>query len=307
MAAGDCVVIPPGTPHKLWAGSRTPRSCCCAAARRPTPTPTRSSWRRNPPDLPIHPPDAPFRSPPHRGSGRPRLGAPAAGALTIGIADQKADMFSDVRFQDTGITHARLSVPWDALRGALRAPGPRRVDAGRPRRGRQPADLLRPLRGEPPQAADARALPLRVPPLPRRLPVGPRLRDLERGQPLRRADLPPPRAGRRLLPQAARGVPEVPHPRRRAARHAQHGHLGQGLPPRRDRAAEVLGPAQLPRRQPPAHDGHAPRCSAATTGQIWFTETGGIVSRTNRARSRSPSRPRTRRSRPAGCSTSSCR
>jgi hypothetical protein len=43
------------------------------------------------------------------------VGAPAAGALTIGIADQKADMFSDVRFQDTGITHARLSVPWDAL------------------------------------------------------------------------------------------------------------------------------------------------------------------------------------------------
>ncbi|MGZ6640289.1 MAG: hypothetical protein ACXVFN_09420 [Solirubrobacteraceae bacterium] len=41
--------------------------------------------------------------------------APAAPALTIGIADQKADMFSDPRFLGAGITHARLSVPWDAL------------------------------------------------------------------------------------------------------------------------------------------------------------------------------------------------
>ena len=130
--------------------------------------------RRNPPDLPIHRPDAPFRSPPHRGSSPPsRVGAPAAGALTIGIADQKADMFSDVRFQDTGITHARLLGAVGRARGALRAPGARRVDAGRPRRGRQPADLLRPLRGEPAQAADARALPLRVPPLPRAPTRGP--------------------------------------------------------------------------------------------------------------------------------------
>ena len=32
--------------------------------------------------------------------------APAAGALTIGIADQKPDMFSDPRFQDSGIQFA---------------------------------------------------------------------------------------------------------------------------------------------------------------------------------------------------------
>src|SRR6476659_7486784 len=44
--------------------------------------------------------------------------APAAQAsrpVTIGIADQKTDMFGDQRFLATGITHARLSVPWDAL------------------------------------------------------------------------------------------------------------------------------------------------------------------------------------------------
>ena len=34
VAAGDCVVIPPGTPHKLWAGSGAPLVllCCCAPA-----------------------------------------------------------------------------------------------------------------------------------------------------------------------------------------------------------------------------------------------------------------------------------
>jgi hypothetical protein len=42
------------------------------------------------------------------------VAAPAR-ALTIGIADQKPDMFSDPRFVDSGITHARLAVPWDVL------------------------------------------------------------------------------------------------------------------------------------------------------------------------------------------------
>jgi mannose-6-phosphate isomerase-like protein (cupin superfamily) len=32
VRAGDCVVIPPGAPHKLWAGEREPLVllCCCA-------------------------------------------------------------------------------------------------------------------------------------------------------------------------------------------------------------------------------------------------------------------------------------
>jgi polysaccharide biosynthesis protein PslG len=42
------------------------------------------------------------------------VAAPAR-ALTIGIADQKPDMFSDQRFLDAGIEHARLAVGWDAL------------------------------------------------------------------------------------------------------------------------------------------------------------------------------------------------
>jgi hypothetical protein len=40
--------------------------------------------------------------------------APAA-ALTVGIADNKADMFFDPRFAASGVTQARISVGWDAL------------------------------------------------------------------------------------------------------------------------------------------------------------------------------------------------
>jgi hypothetical protein len=41
--------------------------------------------------------------------------AAPAGALTIGIADNKPDMFGDPRFETSGIAHARLSIGWDAL------------------------------------------------------------------------------------------------------------------------------------------------------------------------------------------------
>ncbi len=45
------------------------------------------------------------------------LGAAAAAhAVTIGIADQKADMFSDPLFQAQGFRVARLQVPWDVRR-----------------------------------------------------------------------------------------------------------------------------------------------------------------------------------------------
>src|SRR3954449_10225696 len=38
-----------------------------------------------------------------------------ARALTVGIADNKPDMFADPRFGAAGIRIARLSVGWDAL------------------------------------------------------------------------------------------------------------------------------------------------------------------------------------------------
>ncbi len=45
---------------------------------------------------------------------RPGASLPAPG-VEVGIADQKADMFSDPRFGALGITRARLAVGWDAL------------------------------------------------------------------------------------------------------------------------------------------------------------------------------------------------
>jgi hypothetical protein len=41
--------------------------------------------------------------------------APAKPRAIVGIADQKTDFFSDPLFQGLGIEHARLSLPWDAL------------------------------------------------------------------------------------------------------------------------------------------------------------------------------------------------
>jgi hypothetical protein len=44
------------------------------------------------------------------------LAAPtAASALVVGIGDQKADMFSDPLFAGLGVSHARLAVSWDAM------------------------------------------------------------------------------------------------------------------------------------------------------------------------------------------------
>ena len=41
--------------------------------------------------------------------------AASAAPLTVGIADQKADMFGDPWFLRLGVQHARIYVPWDAM------------------------------------------------------------------------------------------------------------------------------------------------------------------------------------------------
>jgi hypothetical protein len=48
--------------------------------------------------------------------------ATARAAVTVGIADQKADMFSDTRFSELGIRHARVLVPYDVLQDPVRRP-----------------------------------------------------------------------------------------------------------------------------------------------------------------------------------------
>jgi hypothetical protein len=50
------------------------------------------------------------------------LAAPAAaGAVAVGIADQKPKMFSDPRFAAAGFGHARLAIGWDALSSGWQA------------------------------------------------------------------------------------------------------------------------------------------------------------------------------------------
>jgi hypothetical protein len=45
----------------------------------------------------------------------PQAGAAPMNPVEVGIADQKADMFTDPRFGVLGITRARLAIGWDAL------------------------------------------------------------------------------------------------------------------------------------------------------------------------------------------------
>ena len=110
-------------------------------------------------------------------------------------------------------------------------------------------------RVRPAQAPDAVAVQVRLPPVPRALPVGDDVRHLERGQPLRRADLPPAAARRLLLPLAARECPKCTI---LGAELLDMPNMATGSTPTRSTWAKavtaLLGPAQLPRRQPPAHD-----------------------------------------------------
>ena len=48
--------------------------------------------------------------------GAALLAPSAASAVTLGIGDQKTAFFGDARFRALGIRHARLIVPWDALK-----------------------------------------------------------------------------------------------------------------------------------------------------------------------------------------------
>jgi hypothetical protein len=49
--------------------------------------------------------------------------APSADALTIGIADQKPDMFTDLRFLSSDLHYARRAIPWDTLSSPTQTAG----------------------------------------------------------------------------------------------------------------------------------------------------------------------------------------
>ena len=188
--------------------------------------------------------------------------APPADALTIGIADQKPDMFSDLRFLSSDLHYARRAIPWDTLSSPTQTAALDAWLAGARAAHVNPllsfthssangASCPPPSACSTSSAACARAI------------RGDRLRELERGQPLRRADLPSPRARGRLLAQPA---PRLPSCRSSPPRSStcRDDLVGEGVPPRGEGRAALLGAAQLPRRQPAADDRHA---AAAEGGQ----------------------------------------
>ena len=117
----------------------------------------------------------------------------------------------------------------------------------------------------------------------------------------------PTRAGRLLLARDQEGLPELPDPRRRAARLAERRRVGA----RSSGARRKVEP-----RYWGLHNyldanrfttSYTQAVLAATRGELWLTETGGIVAAPQRQpRARCPSRPRTPRRRRASCSRSSC-
>ena len=107
------------------------------------------------------------------------------------------------------------------------------------------------------------------------------VRDVERGQPLRRADVQPrasssPRYWRKLRQR----VPALQDPRRRAARHAEHARAGSRRFRRHAARRAALRGACTTTSRPTAS---APTACAALLraheGQVWLTEVGGIVKR----------------------------
>src|ERR1700741_1615032 len=99
-------------------------------------------------------------------------------------------------------------------------------------------------------AAELRHLPALLKGLPRALSGRRRLQPVERGEPLRAADVPPPPQGGGLLQRAAGRLPDLPGRGRRPARLGQPRPLAGPLPAVPARQPPAVVAAQLHRRQP---------------------------------------------------------
>jgi hypothetical protein len=206
--------------------------------------------------------------------------APAS-AVTVGIADNKPDMFSDPRFARSGIAFARLSVGWDALSSPWQVA---QLDAwlGAARTAR-----VEPLVSFGHSRTDRRSVPT-----PERF-----LFEFRRF----RARYPWVREFAAWNEANHCGEPTCHRPRLVAAYYRR---LRRECPGCRILAAEVLDMPNMVSwvrtfrravREEPRYWGlhnyidanrrrtrGTRRMLRAVRGQVWFTETGGIVSRTNR-------------------------
>ena len=182
----------------------------------------------------------------------------SADALTIGIADQKPDMFSDGRFLSSDLHYARRAIPWDTLTSPTQTAA---LDAWL---AAAHAAHVNPLLSFTHSSSNRRQLPT-----PERLLYEfrrlraryPWVTDYASWNEANHCGEPTchrPELVAAYWRKLRARVPDVPDPRRRGPRHAQHDLVGEGLPPRGEGRAALLGPAQLHRRQPAAHDRHAP-------------------------------------------------
>jgi hypothetical protein len=219
------------------------------------------------------------------------LALPAtAGALTIGIADNKPDMFSDARFERSGFQHARIAVGWDALSSPWQA---EQIDAWLQAAR---ADGVTPLVSFGHSRTDRRSLPS-----PERF-----LYEFRRF----RARYPWVREYATWNEANHCGEPTCHRPALVAAYYRQ---LRRDCPDCRILAAEVLDMPNMvswvrsfkraAREQPRYWGLHnyvdanrrrttgTRRMIKAVKGQVWLTETGGIVWRKNRGKVPLPESP----------------
>jgi hypothetical protein len=218
--------------------------------------------------------------------------APAsAGALVVGIGDQKPDMFSDPLFARLGVAHARIAVSWDALGSDWeRADLDRWMDAAR-------AERVQPLVGFWHARGDRR----RVLPTPERFKF-----EFRRF----RARYPWVTTFATWNEANHCGEPTCHRPELVAAYYRS---MTRECPTCTILAAEVLDMPNMASwvQAFQRHLGHRPklwglhnyidanrlRTSGTrallrhTRGQIWFTETGGIVDRRNRVKVGFPESP----------------
>ena len=214
---------------------------------------------------------------------------PASAAPIIGVGEQRGEIFTDPTWAALGLRDTRLVVSWDVTSipferadvdgylAAARAAGARvMVTFGhsRVRRRRQ-------------AAAVGQALPARVPGVPPALARRADVRGLERGQPLLAADLPQAGARRPLLRRPALELPactvvaadvldspnmttwlsgSVARARHKPRIWGLHNYLDANR-------FRTTGTRELLR---------------AVRGDVWFTETGGLVARNNGSRVRLP-------------------
>ena len=216
------------------------------------------------------------------------------------------------RFADLGIQHARVQVPWDVFSHPAQLEELDRWLTAAQAAGVQPLISFGHSRTERRSLPSPSRFKYEFRRFRERYPWVDDVRDLERGEPLRRADVPPPAPRARVLEGAHAGVLELHDPRRRAPGHAEHGELGARVPPLRRPRARHLGAAQLRRRQPLPHDRHAAiaaRRDAATCGSPrWAASSTGATARAPGAtRCACASRRRTPRARRSGSWRTCCR